>query len=65
MLSHPEKQQEARIHHQPPNPFSPQKCDSCDSCDSFQRLPPTSLSLEVTYYIYNYIYNKLNIIITI
>ena len=35
------------------------QCDSCDSCDSFQRLPPPSLSLEVTYYIYNYIYNKL------
>ena len=25
------------------------QCDSCDSCDSFQRLPPPSLSLEVTY----------------
>ena len=35
------------------------QCDSCDSCDSFQRLPPPSLSLEVTYYIYKYIYNKL------
>ena len=65
MLSHPESNRKQEIIH----PFfhlpQPQKCDSCDSCDSFQRLPPTSLSLEVTYNIYNYIYNKLNIIITI
>ena len=65
MLSHPENSRKQEIHHHPPNPFPPQKRDSCDSCDSFQRLPPTSLSLEVTYNIYKYIYNKLNIIITI
>ena len=65
MLSHPENSRKQEIIH-PCFPLpQPQKCDSCDSCDSFQRLPPTSHSLEVTYYIYNYIYNKLNIIITI
>jgi len=65
MLSYPENSRKQEIIHHPPNPFPPPKRDSCDSCDSFQRLPPISLSLEVTYYIYKYIYNKLNIIITI
>lgn len=62
MLSYPENSRKQEIIHHPPNPFPPPKRDSCDS---FQRLPPISLSLEVTYYIYKYIYNKLNIIITI
>ena len=62
MLSYSENSRKQEIIH-PCFPLpQPQKCDSCDS---FQRLPPTSLSLEVTYYIYSYIYNKLNIIITI
>ena len=55
MLSYPENSRKQEIHHQQPTPFPPQKRDSCDSCDSFQRLPPTSLSLEVTYNIYKYI----------
>ena len=62
MLSHPENSRKQEIIHQCFHLPQPPKRDSCDS---FQRLPPTSLSLEVTYYIYNYIYNKLNIIITI
>ena len=65
MLSHPESNRKQEIIHQCFLLPQPQKRDSCDSCDSFQRLPPTSLSLEVTYNIYKYIYNKLNIIITI
>ena len=65
MLSYSESCRKQEIIHQCFHLPQPPKRDSCDSCDSFQRLPPTSLSLEVTYYIYNYIYNKLNIIITI
>ena len=65
MLSHPENSRKQEIIHQCSHLPQPQKCDSCDSCDSFQRLPPTSLSLDVTYNIYINIYNKLNIIITI
>ena len=62
MLSYSENIRKQEIIHQCFPLPQPQKCDSCDSCDSFQRLPPTSLSLEVTYYIYIYIYNKLNIL---
>ena len=65
MLSYSENSRKQEIIHQCSHLPQPPKRDTCDSCDSFQRLPPTSLSLEVTYYIYNYIYNKLNIIITI
>ena len=64
MLSYSGNSRKQEFIHQYLHLPQPQKCDSCDSCDSFQRLPPTSLSLEVTYYIY-VIYNKLNIIITI
>ena len=55
MLSSSENSRKQEIIH-PCFPLpQPQKCDSCDSCDSFQRLPPTSHYLEVTYYIYKYI----------
>ena len=55
MLSYSENIRKQEIIHQCFPLPQPQKCDSCDSCDSFQRLPPTSHSLEVTYYIYKYI----------
>ena len=65
MLSYPENSRKQEIHHHPPNPFPPPKRDSCDSCDSFQRLPHLPLFRGNLLYIYKYIYNKLNIIITI
>ena len=52
MLSYSENSRKQEFIHQYLHLPQPKKCDSCDSCDSFQRLPPTSLSLEVTYYIY-------------
>ena len=55
MLSYSESSRKQEIIHQCFHLPQPPKRESCDSCDSFQRLPPTSLSLEVTYNIYNYI----------
>ena len=52
MLSYSENSRKQEIIHQCFHLPQPPKRDSCDSCDSFQRLPPTFLSLEVTYNIY-------------
>ena len=65
MLSHSENSRKQEIHHHPPNPFPPPKVWQLWQLWQFSAPTPTSLSLEVTYNIYKYIYNKLNIIITI
>ena len=59
------KQQEARNPSSPTEPISTPKVWQLWQLWQFSAPTPTSLSLEVTYNIYKYIYNKLNIIITI
>ena len=59
------KQQEARNPSSTTEPIFTSKAWQLWQLWQFSAPTPTSLSLEVTYNIYKYIYNKLNIIITI
>ena len=65
MLSYSENSRKQEIIHQCFHLPQPPKRDSCDSCDSFSAYPHLPLFRGNLLYIYNYIYNKLNIIITI